>query len=420
MAVFLPGYIWISNSRNGGGAYATDGPSSILLHMTVSMGVSAGYIAGHPYPPHLWANPYNGDRFQTVTLDRSAFALYQPDFGNSWTNRKGYTLQTECVGVPEVSVATWTDAQCKWLGEQVVAPQATWLASVGRPVNLNQVRYHSETGGSASEYWPGRMSEGEWDAFNGLLAHIDVPYNDHWDCSAERLDRIAAYARAATGVVGPGPDPGPGPGPTPTEDEDVGIQVQSNPDQGGDGSVYGVWGCECWAFADDQVRTMYEQFGLLKPGIQKMHPAHIDWLVYRGVIEQHTQNLKTGPGPSNWDIGGALNGIAGSVNAGRAETAQQAAGVTAAVNAGRTEMGQHAAGINSRIAQAETNLTAGHKEIMATQGSGTVTPPPTVKEVLVKATDQELYMEIARRAALPRATAADTDTPDAQAEAPPS
>ena len=199
MAVFLPGYKWVTNARNGGGAYATNGPSSILLHMTVSMGVSESYIQRHPYPPHLWANPYNGDRFQTVTLDRSAFALYQPDYGNSWTNRKGYTLQTEIVGVPEVSVATYTDAQCRWIGEQVVAPQATWLASIGRPVNLNQVRYHPETGGSASDGWYGRMSEAEWDAFNGLDAHIDVPYNDHWDCSAERLDRIAAYARAAMG-----------------------------------------------------------------------------------------------------------------------------------------------------------------------------------------------------------------------------
>lgn len=205
MTVFLPGYQWVTNPRNGGGTYATDGPSSILLHMTVSKTISASYISTHQYPPHLWANPYNGDRFQTVSLDRSAFALYQPSWDvQSWTNKKGYTLQTELVGVPEVSVATYTDAQCKWIGEQVVAPQAAWLASIGKPVNLTQVRYHPNTSSSASEFWSGRMSEDEWDAFNGLCAHIDVPYNDHWDCSAERLDRIAEYARAALdGVLSP-------------------------------------------------------------------------------------------------------------------------------------------------------------------------------------------------------------------------
>lgn len=216
MAVFLPGFAWVTNARNGGGTYATDGPSSILLHMTVSSGISASYIAGHPYPPHLWANPYNGDRFQTVSLDRSAFALYQPDYGNSWTNKKGYTLQTELVGVPVVNQTTYTDAQCRWIGEQVVAPQARWLASIGKPVDLTKVRYHTDSSGSASESWPGRMSEGDWDAFNGLLGHIDVPYNDHWDCSVERLDVIAGYAQAALGSAPPAP-PAPS---TPTNEDD--------------------------------------------------------------------------------------------------------------------------------------------------------------------------------------------------------
>lgn len=199
MAV-LPGFQWVDNPRSDGGTYATDGPSCILLHMTVSMGISAGYIASHPYPPQFWANPYTGERWQTISPDRSAFALYQANEGISWTNKKGYTLQTELVGVPVVNEATYTDKQCQWIGEQVVAPQAAWLASIGRPVDLNQVRYHTDSSGSASEYWSGRMGDGaEWDSFNGLCAHIDCPQNDHWDCSVEKLDLIAAYARAATG-----------------------------------------------------------------------------------------------------------------------------------------------------------------------------------------------------------------------------
>ena len=238
MAAFIPGFAWVNNPRSGGGTYETDGPSSILLHMTVSQSISPSYIAAHPYPPHFWANPYTGERWQTISPDRSAFALYQPDYGNSWTNKKGYTLQTEVVGVPVVNQATYTDAQCRWIGEQVVAPQATWLASVGRPVDLNQVRYHTNSSGSASESWPGRMGEAEWDAFHGLLAHIDVPYNDHWDCSVERLDLIAGYARAALGQGATTP-------PTEQEDDDdvmrIVYQVGSPPGTvPGDGTVWAI------------------------------------------------------------------------------------------------------------------------------------------------------------------------------------
>lgn len=273
MAVFLPGYTWITNSRNGGGTYATDGPSSILLHMTVSMGISAGYISSHPYPPHLWANPYNGDRFQTVSLDRSAFALYQPDYGNSWTNKKGYTLQTELVGVPQVSVATYSDEQCRWIGEQVVAPQARWLASIGKPVNLNQVRYHPETGGSASEYWSGRMGEAEWDSFNGLCAHIDVPYNDHWDCSAERLDRIAGYARAALGQTGGGTPAAPK-----DKDDDMLRWYQDET-----GTQYAGDGLKLTPLSSDYARHVLQVAGTLMTKAQ-MEAAGYVWNIDRGSL----------------------------------------------------------------------------------------------------------------------------------------
>jgi len=203
----LQGYEWIPNLRNAGSPYADRNyynyRSVILLHMTVGMGLSKSYVSGHNVPPHLWVNPYTKDKWQTVELDRAAFALYQPQFGYHWTNKHTYLLQTEIVGVPVVSEATYTDEQCKWIGEQCVAPQAAWLKSIGEPVDLNSVRYHENTGGSASEYWGGRMAEGEMADFNGLMAHIDAWANDHWDCSAERTDRMAWYARAALGNGGP-------------------------------------------------------------------------------------------------------------------------------------------------------------------------------------------------------------------------
>jgi hypothetical protein len=197
----LPGYTWIQNPRSSGGEYATSGPSTIMLHMTVSTGLSASYVAGHPYPPHCWANPRTGDKWQTVPLDRSAYALYQAPWGEVWTNREGYTIQTELVGVPQVNVEYYSDADLRWIAANVVVPQARWLASVGRPVNLNVVKYHTDSSGSASENWHGRMSEAEWENYNGICSHIDIPYNDHWDCSVERLDLIARYARELMGAT---------------------------------------------------------------------------------------------------------------------------------------------------------------------------------------------------------------------------
>jgi hypothetical protein len=196
---WLPGYEKVPHVRNEGSAYAE--PSYypyrpvILLHMTVGYAVSRSYVSGHKVPPHLWASPYDGTKYQTVRMDRAAYALYQPQFGYHWTNRHRLLLQTELVGVPEVSTATYTDAHCRWIAEHVIVPQVQWLHSIGETVDLNQVRYHANTSGSASEYWPGRMSEQEMADFNGVMCHIDAWANDHWDCSAERVDLMCQYAR---------------------------------------------------------------------------------------------------------------------------------------------------------------------------------------------------------------------------------
>jgi hypothetical protein len=207
----LPGYEWVNNAKNGGSPYAGPDyypyPPSILLHMTVSMGISASYISGHAYPPHCWANPYDGRLYQTVELDRAAYALYQPSYGYHWVNKKAYCLQTECVGVPVVSTPTWSDAHLRWLAEHVVVPQERWLRDRGMTANIGNFRYHTNTSGSASEDWGGRMGEQEWADFNGLYCHIDAWGNDHWDCSAERIDLISRYALEILGGGGPPPPP---------------------------------------------------------------------------------------------------------------------------------------------------------------------------------------------------------------------
>lgn len=207
---FLPGFEQIHNPNVATYGYATDGPARIMNHMTVSHGISPGYIASHRVPPQLWANVYDGRRYQTGSLLRPGKALYQPQWGSpdSWTNRHGWTIQIEHIGVPEVNVKTYTDAQDRWIGEQVIRPVIQWFRDMGIPYDETAFRIHDDTSGSARASWHGRMSMEETIRTGGMVAHIDEWENDHWDCSVERLNMWLSYALGG-GVVLPPPPPPP-------------------------------------------------------------------------------------------------------------------------------------------------------------------------------------------------------------------
>jgi hypothetical protein len=274
----LDGYLWTPNPRSAGGTYAGQGyyryRPCILLHMTVSMSLSRSYVGVHPYPPHLWANPYTGDKWQTVELDRSALALYQPDYGYHWTNKKDYTLQTELVGVPQVNVVTYTDAHCRWIAQHVVVPQELWLRARGLTANIGNYRYHTNSSGSASVDWPGRLTEQEWADFNGLCAHIDGWAQDHWDCSVEWLNRVSQYALE---ILGGAPAPTPTPKPT-LDDDDMMRWLQ---DDGG--TQYAVDGWKATPIASQYTVDVMQKAGSLMTR-EQMIAAGYEWNIDRGSI----------------------------------------------------------------------------------------------------------------------------------------
>lgn len=229
MSLRIPGYTWIG-SWTSGNDYVNNGQQpKILLHMTVSTSLSMGYAQGHPYPPQSWANPYTGDKWQSIELDRAGMALYQPPYNLSWMNKNWYCSQTELVGYPEVNTVTYTEDQSKWIGENVIAPIWQAFQSVGVNVNLDNYRYHTDSSGSASEYWGNRMGDEEFFNFNGVLCHIDAFGNDHWDCSVERVDKWVAYAKQFLGQGGGGT-------PQPTRPKEDVMLVNSN----SDGAVFVV------------------------------------------------------------------------------------------------------------------------------------------------------------------------------------
>ena len=66
LSLRVPGFQWIGSNVTNGNDYVNNGQQpKILLHMTVSMGISASYAQDHPYPPQRWASPYTGDRWQS-------------------------------------------------------------------------------------------------------------------------------------------------------------------------------------------------------------------------------------------------------------------------------------------------------------------------------------------------------------------
>jgi hypothetical protein len=112
------------------------------------------------------------------------------------------------------------------------------------------------------------------------------------------------------------------------------IQMMSDPAQGGDGTVYMMFGPWSWAFSDDALRRAMESTGTLKPGIAKVHQATINAYDYQGVLEADQGTLKTGPVPVAATIDPAqLAPIQGAVNNAYANLAAQNAATIAAVRA---------------------------------------------------------------------------------------
>lgn len=192
--LWVPGAERLANPKSAGGTYL-DAPWRFVFHTIEGEPSAQGFrtlAAGHANPPHLWAMPSADLLLQTVPLDRSAYALARP--GSIQTNRLR-TIQVECWGFAAKMVNA-TPEVLAWLADRVLAPVARLV-----PINLNQV---SPTGPGEPCYGKNsscRMRSDEWQAFNGVCGHKNVPDNDHWDPGQLDLGAIAARARASVGAT---------------------------------------------------------------------------------------------------------------------------------------------------------------------------------------------------------------------------
>jgi hypothetical protein len=285
----------------------------------------------------LWFNPATREKIQTIPLDRSGFALYQSSSAPYYTNR-ARAIQVELVGFA-AEAGSWPDSHLLNIAQDVIVPVVEWVRSVGGSIDLSDpaVPLPGAIPNSAREDAAQRLDPKVW-AFGpiGLCSHRHVPMgDDHWDTGALDTRRIRDLAVELMGGLIPGSvTPGPSPQPSPWEDEEMAIQMMSDPAQGGDGTVYMMFGPWSWAFSDDAIRRAMESTGTLKPGIAKVHPATINGYDYQGILEADQGTLKTGPVPVAATIDPAqLAPIQGAVNNAYANLSAQNAATIAAVRA---------------------------------------------------------------------------------------
>ena len=177
-----------------------DAPSRIVIHTTETAGLP-GYREGS-VAPHFTigvGDPGSMPReqrgrvriWQHISLDRTASALrHNP--GTIETNHMGaHCVQIECI--------TYIGDQDKAgiVGNKGKFPKALSKALAGLideivatldDININ---LHPDTWSSSGSYGvtaKQRLTEAEWERFNGICGHEHVPNNTHWDPGAFDID----------------------------------------------------------------------------------------------------------------------------------------------------------------------------------------------------------------------------------------
>lgn len=198
----LDGFEWIDAGPDGGTWASDAAPWRGIVHATQSRNISAAVSAyqANGTPPHVTADAWARRRAQHIDTDRSAYAVKNLP-GGVETNRLR-ALQVELVGFSEdpanlpeslapYSLEALTDADKRWLGEEVFAP--LMAAHPVRPLSLTM--YGADCGWTlARADARQRLSFDSWTVFDGWCCHQHVPENDHWDPGALDLATILRYA----------------------------------------------------------------------------------------------------------------------------------------------------------------------------------------------------------------------------------
>jgi hypothetical protein len=188
---WLPGYEQIPIlGCTGPGTYKFGTPWKIVLHTTESpFGSSPGIVRlfqSQPCStPHFCIDPGTGRKIQFIPIDMSAAAL-RGGQGGYETNR-AHAVQVEICGYAQ-EAGGWSDEVLRFIGG--------WVADVAKavPINLGHVTGSDYQGTVAVASSPYRMSGPQFEAFDGVCGHIDVPFNDHYDPYHLNKQKVVQHA----------------------------------------------------------------------------------------------------------------------------------------------------------------------------------------------------------------------------------
>jgi len=183
----------------------SDAPSRIVIHTTETArlpGYRDGSVAPHftigVGDPGSLPNEKSGKVriWQHISLDRTASALKHKR-GTIETNHMGaHCIQIECI----TYIGDQDEAGI--VGNKGKFPKALSKALAGLvdeitralgDINISIYPESWSASGSYGEKASQRLTETEWESFNGICGHEHVPNNTHWDPGAFDIEELLGY-----------------------------------------------------------------------------------------------------------------------------------------------------------------------------------------------------------------------------------
>ena len=167
----LPGY------RNG----------SVAPHFTIGVGDAGSLPREEPGKVRIW---------QHISLDRTASALrHNP--GTIETNHMGaHCIQIECItyiGDQEKAGIVGNKGKFPEALSKALAGLVGEITAALGDININIYPEKWSASGSYGEKASQRLTEEQWEGFNGICGHEHVPNNTHWDPGAFDIEEFVGY-----------------------------------------------------------------------------------------------------------------------------------------------------------------------------------------------------------------------------------
>lgn len=190
-----------------------DAPSRIVIHTTETArlpGYRHGSVAPHftigVGDPGSLPNEEAGKVriWQHISLDRTASALrHNP--GTIETNHMGaHCIQIECItyiGDQDAAGIVGNKGKFPKALSKALAGLVGEITRALGDINISIYPERWSASGSYGEKASQRLSEEEWEGFNGICGHEHVPNNTHWDPGAFDIEEFLGYID-----TGPPPD----------------------------------------------------------------------------------------------------------------------------------------------------------------------------------------------------------------------